>query len=61
MPRKFNADAFEDLARYATTVLRVRGEIAQQVTATQEAISQSRALMAEADAILPDWLWPAYR
>jgi hypothetical protein len=66
MPPKFYDDAFTSLARYVTIVPHLRNEIARQVTETQEAIIQSRALMAKADAILamnatrPGWLWPAY-
>jgi hypothetical protein len=63
---KFYDDAFTSLARYVTVVPHLRNEIAKQVAETQEAIIQSRALMAKADAILamnatrPGWLWPAY-
>jgi hypothetical protein len=66
VPHKFNDDAFTSLGRYVTVVRRLRSEIAKQVTGTQEAIIQSRALMAKVDAGLamnatqPGWLWPAY-
>ncbi len=61
MPRKFNADTRTGLAQYVTAALRLRSEFAKQVTGTQEAIIQSRALMAkvDADATRPGWLWPA--
>jgi hypothetical protein len=66
MPRKFNADAFACMAQYAAAVYQIRSEMGKQVTATREAIIQSRGAMAEIDASLakvatqPGWLWPAY-
>jgi hypothetical protein len=66
IPYKFNEDALTSLARFVTVTGRLRSEIAERVTETQEAIIQARALMAKADASLaanatrPGWLWPAY-
>jgi hypothetical protein len=63
MPHKLNADARTGLAQYVMIVFRLRSEFAERVAGSQEAIIQSRELMAKLDAHTTPpggWLWPSY-
>jgi hypothetical protein len=61
--RAFNADALTRLADYASRALYSRYDTGRRVTASQEAVVHSRALIADADALFTEltrkgWLWP---
>jgi hypothetical protein len=61
--RAFNDAAAMYLADYAFRALFSRSDTGRRLTATQEAIARSRALMVEVDALIAKlpkgWLWPA--
>jgi hypothetical protein len=68
--RAYNAAAAIGLADYTERALCLRRGTADRMTATQEAIAHSRALMANIDTLVEElaseltrkgWLWPAYR
>jgi hypothetical protein len=63
---EFNAAANRCLADYASQVRCLRRNIESRVTAVQEAVAHSQALMVKADALIAEvtrecGLWPAYR
>jgi hypothetical protein len=63
---EFNVHAIANLARHLSAASRLRSKTKEILSATQEALARSRALVAEADARLtmkimqPGGLWPAY-
>jgi hypothetical protein len=63
---EFNANAAAGLSRHVSESLRLRRKTGEILSATQETIAQSRAIVAEADALLAvhatrvECLWPAY-
>jgi hypothetical protein len=64
--RAYNAAAAVGLADYAERALCLRRGAADRMTATQEAIAHSRALITNIDTLVAEltrkgWLWPAYR
>ncbi len=63
--RQFNADAMRCLADYASRALCLRRNAGRRVTASQEAVGHSRALMVKVDALTAEVarkcrLWPPY-
>jgi hypothetical protein len=63
--RAFNDAATIYLDDYVSNALCLRRETERQVTATQEAVAHSRALMVEVDDLIAKLtpkggLWPAY-
>jgi hypothetical protein len=67
--RQFYADASALLAQYQSRVLLLRRGTAERVTATQEAVANSQALIARiveidasfaVDTVRAGWLWPVY-
>jgi len=64
--REFNADAFTRAAQYISRAFVLRHGTEWRVAATGDAVTQSRVLIANADALLAinalrlGWLWPAY-
>jgi hypothetical protein len=63
---RYNVDTRERLVDYVSQVFRLRRNSADLTVGTQEALIQSRALIANVDDILAmnakrlGWLWPAY-
>jgi hypothetical protein len=62
---KYNVDASKLLYPYVSEVFRLRRQTSDLSAGTQEAIIQSRALIAKVDDILamkapPRLLWPVY-
>jgi hypothetical protein len=68
MPRSqdLHAEAIATVTRYMSLALRLRRETIELVAATQETMAQSRALIADIDALLATGnsrthdLWPPY-
>jgi hypothetical protein len=63
---KYNVDASKLLFAHVSEVFRLRRQTSDLSVGTQEAIIQSRALLAKVDDVLAmhamreGWLWPAY-
>jgi hypothetical protein len=66
--RQFNADASMRLTQYKYRALLLRHGAEERITATQEAVAKSLALLARigaldahfaADAVRMGWLWPS--
>jgi hypothetical protein len=62
---EFNAAATVYLADYASRALFSRRDTGRRMSATEEAVAHSRALMVQVDALIAKlipkgWLWPAY-
>jgi hypothetical protein len=63
---EFNVHAIANLARHVSAASCLRSKTKEILSATQETLARSRALVAEADARLamnlmqPPGLWPAY-
>jgi hypothetical protein len=62
---RYNVDASKLLFAYVSEAFRLRRQTSDLSVGTQEAIIQSRALIAKVDDSLalnapPGWLWPAY-
>ena len=64
--REFNADAFRRAAWYVSRAVVLRHGTEWRASASENAVAQSRVLIANADALLAinalrlGWLWPAY-
>jgi hypothetical protein len=68
--RAYNASAAIGLTDYTERAISLRRGAAARITATQEALAHSRALMASIDTLVAeltseltrkDWLWPTYQ
>jgi hypothetical protein len=64
--QELHADTIASLSRYMSVAVRLRCETAELVAATRETMAQSRALIADVDAVLTKItsptrnLWPTY-